>query len=122
MDLRLDGDEEETMELEPIQSEAMNPIQLHQMIFIYNAVMAGWSVRKIATTGNFRFKKRVETQPQRQYYNSDSFLQRFLQNMQRLDSSTHSPSAVSSQPRIEIGMEQVSSFELPGDKDIILPK
>ena len=88
-------------------------MQLHQMIFIYNAVMAGWSVRRIASTGNFRFKKRLESQAQRRAYTSDSFLQRFVQNMQRLDSA--------SVPRVSVGVEEVSSFELPSDRDIVLP-
>lgn len=83
-------------------------MQLHQMIFIYNAVMAGWNVRRIPSTGNFRFKKRLESQAQRRAYTSDSFLQRFVQNMQRLDS-------------VSVGVEEVSSFELPSDRDIVLP-
>jgi hypothetical protein len=90
-------------------------MQLHQMIFIYNAVMAGWSVRRMPSTGNFRFKKRLETQAQRRTYTSDGFLSRFVQNMQRLDSA--------SPPRqqIAVGVEEVSSFELPSDRDIVLP-
>ena len=69
--------------------------------------MAGWSVRHIPSstntgTGNFRFKKKLESQAQRRVYTSDSFLQRFIQNMQRLS-------------------EEVSSFELPSDRDIVFP-
>lgn len=87
-------------------------MQMHQMIFIYNAVMAGWSVRRMPSTGNFRFKKRLETQAQRRTYTSDSFLSRFVQNMQRLDSAASTP---------RVGVEEVSSFELPSDRDIVLP-
>lgn len=86
--------------------------QLHMMIFIYNAVMAGWSVRRKPETGNFLFKKRLETPAQRRVYTSDSFLQRFVQNMQRLDSAP---------PRVSHQLEEVSSFELPSDQDVVLP-
>lgn len=89
-------------------------MQMHQMIFIYNAVMAGWSVRRMPSTGNFKFKKRLESQAQRRTYTSDSFLSRFVQNMQRLDSA-------SAAPRVSVGVEEVSSFELPSDRDIVLP-
>lgn len=89
-------------------------MQLHQMIFIYNAVMAGWSVRHIPSTGNFRFKKRVETPAQRRVYTSDSFLQRFVQNMHLLKADS------ASAPRVSL--EQVEAFELPSDRDITLPR
>lgn len=88
--------------------------QLHMMIFIFNAVEAGWSVRKKPETGNYLFKKRLETPAQRRVYTSDSFLQRFVQNMQRLDSALPSPR--------ELGeLEEVSSFELHSDEDVVLP-
>lgn len=74
-------------------------IQIQQMIFIYNAVMAGWTAKRIAN-GNFKFKKRHRSQTERRTYMQDGFLQRFVQNMQRLEAAT---------------VEEVSSFELPFD-------
>ena len=103
--------ENELAEIENNLTEGIPLMQLHQMIFIYNAVMSGWSVRRITSTGNFRFKKRLENQVQRKVYSSDSFLQRFVQNMQRLESA----------PQVFVGVEEVSSFELPSDQDILLP-
>jgi len=52
------------------------------MIFIYNAVMAGWTVNHVEESGNFRFKKRLRTQEQRVDAGQDGFLRRFVQNMQ----------------------------------------
>jgi hypothetical protein len=68
--------------------------QIQQMIFIYNAVMAGWTTKRISN-GNFKFKKRHRTQAQRNVYMQDGFLSRFMQNMQRLEAN------------------EVSSFEMP---------
>ena len=65
----------------------LSEVQLQQMIFIYNAVMAGWTAKRV-TSGNFRFKKRHHTPAERQTYMQDGFLQRFIQNMQRLDAAT----------------------------------
>lgn len=68
--------------------------QIQQMIFIYNAVMAGWTTKRISN-GNFKFKKRHRTPLERQFYMQDGFLSRFMQNMQRLEAN------------------EVSSFEMP---------
>lgn len=73
--------------------------QLQQMVFIYNAVMDGWSVKRVRQSGNFRFKKRVDTETDRREYASDTFLHRFLSNMQRL----------------RLHEQRVSSFEVPPD-------
>jgi hypothetical protein len=83
--------------LSPIQT--FSEVQLQQMIFIYNAVMAGWTTKRVAN-GNFKFKKRHRSQTERRGYMQDGFLQRFMQNMQRLEAAT---------------TEEVSSFELPFD-------
>lgn len=69
-------------------------VQIQQMIFIYNAVMAGWTTKRIAN-GNFKFKKRHRTDAERRVYLQDGFLSRFVQNMQRLEAN------------------EVSSFEMP---------
>jgi hypothetical protein len=63
-------------------------LQLQQMIFIYNAVMAGWTAKRL-DTGDFKFKKRHNNTPEeRQLYTSDGFLERFVTNMQRLHAAT----------------------------------
>ena len=78
---------------------------MHQMIFIYNAVIAGWSVKRVASTGNFRFKKRLRNRSERTVYQQDSFLQKFVQNMQKLEVVAQES-------------HQVESFELPIDQDV----
>lgn len=93
-------------------------IEVHQMVFIYNAIMDGWTVKKTQTTGNFRFKKRLpsrENRQERQVYTDDGFLQRFVNNMQRLSSHT-----ARARPPLNPSTEQVSSFELPCDQDVII--
>lgn len=74
--------------------QAFSSAQIQQMIFIYNAVMAGWTTKRVSN-GNFKFKKRHRTQAERQFYMQDGFLSRFMQNMQRLEAN------------------EVSSFEMP---------
>ena len=93
-------------------------MKLHQMIFIYNAVMAGWSVKRVESGGNFRFKKRVAGQ--RETYTQNGFLQRFVQNMQRLDAAPPRR-APSSNNLVGVETTTVSSFELPIDQDIVIP-
>ena len=78
---------------------------MHQMIFIYNAVIAGWSVKRVPSTGNFRFKKRLQNRAERITYQQDSFLQKFVQNMQKLEVVAQES-------------HQVESFELPIDQDV----
>lgn len=80
---------------------------MHQMIFIYNAVIAGWSVKRVPSTGNFRFKKslRDRSTSERNSYQQDSFLQKFVQNMQKLQVVAQES-------------HQVESFELPIDQDV----
>jgi len=90
----------------------LTPIQIHQMIFIYNAVMKGWTVKRVDATGNFRFKKRLRSQAERKTYQQDGFLQRFVQNMQRLEVAR----AVST----EVTTEEIESFELPSDQDVLM--
>jgi hypothetical protein len=79
---------------------SLSPLQMHQMVFIYNAVMHGWTVRLVEQTGNFHFKRRIQNSEERKHYQQDGFLQRFLQNMQKL----------------QIVETQIQSFELRGDQ------
>lgn len=96
----------------PITStNELSDLQLQQMIFIYNAVMAGWTTKRISN-GNFRFKKRHRTETERQVYTHDGFLQRFMQNMQRLETSREYAAAA----HITTELDEVSSFELPVDR------
>lgn len=81
----------------PSVPQVFSERQIQQMIFIYNAVMAGWTTKRIAN-GNFKFKKRHRTQTERRTYLQEGFLSRFMQNMQRLEAAT---------------TEEISSFELP---------
>ena len=88
------------------------------MLFIYNAVMDGWSVKRMPN-GNFRFKKRCQTVTERRTFQADSFLSRFVNNMQRLRTSTSAPRlGVSSDNAITT--DQISSFELRADEDIVM--
>ena len=43
--------------------------KLHQMVFVYNAVMNGWTVRK-RSNGTLKFTKR-QSRRDRDYYRSD---------------------------------------------------
>lgn len=90
--------------------------QIHQMIFIYNAVMNGWCVKRVDTTGNFRFKKRLRDQSERKVYQQDGFLQRFVQNMQKLEvaRSESGPNIITTHTA------QVEEFELPSDHDMMI--
>ena len=90
--------------------DELSTMQLQQMIFIYNAVMAGWTTKRVAN-GNFRFKKRHRTETERQTYTQDGFLQRFVQNMHRLDSRDSL-----SNTHITTSVDEISSFELPSDR------
>ena len=87
------------------QLPTLSTLQMHQMIFIYNAVIAGWSVKRVPSTGNFRFKKRLQNRAERITYQQDSFLQKFVQNMQKLEVVAQES-------------HQVESFELPIDQDV----
>ena len=73
-------------QITPDVPAGITPIQLHQMLFIYNAVINGWTVKKVGNNGPgcFRFRKRVEDHTQRTQYMGDGFLERFVTNMQRL--------------------------------------
>ena len=99
-------------------------MQLHQMVFIYNAVMAGWSVKRIERTGNFRFKKKLHNDREQQSYLREGFLQRFVQNMQRLDTAGEAdePTTGVIMPGTEVTtqLDHISSFEIAGDQDIVL--
>jgi hypothetical protein len=94
-------------------ADDLSEVQLQQMIFIYNAVMSGWTAKRISN-GNFRFKKRHRTETERQVYTHDSFLQRFVQNMQRLETSREFASQTAS-AHVTTSLDEVSSFELPVD-------
>jgi hypothetical protein len=91
--------------------DGLTPIQIHQMIFIYNAVMKGWTVKRVEETGNFKFKKRLKSHAERRIYQQDSFLQRFVQNMQRLEVARVST---------EVTTEEIESFELASDQDVLM--
>jgi len=93
----------------------LTPIQIHQMIFIYNAVMKGWTVKRVDESGNFRFKKRLRSQAERRTYQQDGFLQRFVQNMQRLEVARTTTNLST-----EVTTEQIESFELPSDQDVLM--
>ena len=80
----------------------LSPLQVHQMVFIYNAVMNGWKVCRLEDSGNFKFKKRLKNAEDRKAAQQDGFLQRFLHNMQKLNLTTR----------------QVQSFELSPNEDI----
>ncbi len=90
--------------------DSITSLQLQQMIFIYNAVMAGWTTKRLPN-GNFRFKKRHRSQVERRSYMQDGFLQRFVQNMQRLDAAATSVTATAATTTTTI--DETDSFELP---------
>lgn len=97
---------------------SLSLLQLHQMIFIYNAVMAGWSVNRVEETGNFRFKKRLETQEHHLDAQQDGFLRRFVHNMQRLQATpTTSAASATPAPR-RLASTTLESFEISPDQDI----
>lgn len=91
-------------------------IQMHQMFFIYNAVISGWSVKRVQSTGNFRFKKRLQNRSERKVYQQDSFLQKFVQNMQKLEVVEEARNLTLTRQT-----EEVESFELSPDQDIPIP-
>lgn len=96
----------------------ITPMQLHQMMFIYNAVINGWTVKRVgdAGPGCFRFRKRVADNTQRTQYMGNGFLERFVNNMQRLQ--TVAPRLPERQTEVELTTAQLQEFELPVDQDI----
>lgn len=83
----------------------LSQTQIHQMVFIFNAVMAGWNVRKVESTGNLLFKKRIQTPDERKTYQQEGFLQKFMQNMQKLQV-------------VDVRSAQIESFELTPQQDV----
>ena len=61
----------------------LNLLSLHKMLFIYNAVLNGWTV-KLLPNNKFEFKKRKDNAKKEIYL--DSYLKKFVSNNLNIDS------------------------------------
>jgi len=61
----------------------LNLMSLHKMLFIYNAVLNGWTV-KLLPNNKFEFKKRKDNAKKEIYL--DSYLKKFVSNNLNIDS------------------------------------
>ena len=61
-----------------VNNSSMNPdmINLQKMVFIYNSVMAGWTVRKI-DNNNFEFIKKTNSNIKKEI-NLETYLKKFI--------------------------------------------
>lgn len=61
-----------------VNNSSMNPdmINLQKMVFIYNSVMAGWTVRKI-DNNNFEFVKKTNSNIKKEI-NLETYLKKFI--------------------------------------------
>ena len=57
----------------------MNALELQKMIFIYNALKTGWSV-KMLTEGKFEFKKSLEKANYTKEVFLDDYLKKFIES------------------------------------------
>ena len=64
-------------------------VQIQKMVFVFNAILAGWTVRMI-DENTFEFKK----DRQNQEVNLDSYLRRFVLHNLSIDQVNQSPSKV----------------------------
>lgn len=60
-------------------------VQIHKMVFVFNAVLAGWTVRMV-DENTFEFKKDRTTQD----VNLDEYLRRFVLHNLSIDSLNNS--------------------------------
>jgi hypothetical protein len=66
--------------MDNIQEISTDIVQIHKMVFVFNAILAGWTVRML-NENTFEFKKDLSTQD----VNLDDYLRRFVLHNLNID-------------------------------------
>ena len=70
------SEESDSLVMELSETNEIDLVNLHKMIFIYNAVLSGWTVKKVATD-KFEFMKSLDESTKREVNLSD-YIRKFI--------------------------------------------